>query len=210
MLANSFAEVILVVGALILGLPLPVLAIQILWVNLIVDSFPNIALAFEPGEREVMFEPPRPRDAKILDRNMQVLVFIIGTVSNFVLLWVMVWLSRRGMELLDLRSLMFTALAVNSLFFVFACRSFRRHIFKKNIFENPFLLGAVALGLGLMVLALYVPALQTALHTAPLSWKGWCIAFGVAGINIILIELGKYVLIVRKQHIYNVTKQYAG
>ena len=180
MLANSFSEVILVVGALILGLPLPVLAIQILWVNLIVDSFPNIALAFEPGEREVMFEPPRARATKILDRNMKILVFIIGVVSDFALLWVMVWLSRRGVELVDLRSLMFTALAVNSLFFVFACRSFRRHILKKNIFENPFLLGAVGLGLGLMIMALYVPALQTVLHTTPLSWNGWFIAFSIA------------------------------
>jgi len=82
LLSDSFAEVILIGGAILLGLPLPVTAAQILWVNLIEDSLPAIALAFEPKERRLMSQPPRPKNAPILDSELKFLIFIIGISLN--------------------------------------------------------------------------------------------------------------------------------
>ncbi|MFQ6003762.1 MAG: cation-translocating P-type ATPase, partial [Candidatus Zixiibacteriota bacterium] len=92
LLADSFTEVILIGGSLALRLPLPVTAAQILWVNLVEDTLPGIALAFEPEEKEVMDEPPRPRGAPILDLELKTLIFIIGIFTDLVLFALFYWL----------------------------------------------------------------------------------------------------------------------
>ena len=76
LLSGSFAEVVLIGGSVIAGLPLAVLPAQILWVNLIEDTFPNIALAFDKGEKENMLQSPRKKGAPIIDTEMKVMITI--------------------------------------------------------------------------------------------------------------------------------------
>ncbi|NQU83998.1 MAG: cation-translocating P-type ATPase, partial [Parcubacteria group bacterium] len=85
LLSDSFSEIILILGSLLLALPLPILPAQILWVNLVEDTFPNIALAFDPGEKEVMNEKPRKKGTSILDKEMKMLIFIIGIFTDVIL-----------------------------------------------------------------------------------------------------------------------------
>lgn len=199
LLSDSFTEVILIGGSLLLRLPLPITAAQILWVNLIEDSLPGIALAFEPEEKEVMDEPPRPRKAPILDLEMRTLIFIIGLLTDFVLL-ALFWFLRQGFFGIHyIRTVIFAALAIDSLFYVFACRSLRKTIFQKNPLENKFLVFSVVLGFVFLVAAIYLPFLQVLLKTHSLGIREWLLILTLGVFEILAIEATKWVFIVRKR-----------
>ena len=173
LLSDSFTEVVLIGGSLLLGLPLPITAAQILWVNLVEDTLPGVALAFEPSEKEVMSEPPRPKKASILDRELKVLIFIIGLFTDLVLLTLFFWLLRGFLHLHFIQTVIFVALGIDSLFYVFACRSFRKTIFQKNILANKPLIASVGIGFLLLLAAVYLPFLQTLLRTHALGGREW-------------------------------------
>lgn len=199
LLSDSFTEIILISGSLILRLPLPVTAVQILWVNLIEDTLPGVALAFEPEEKEVMFEPPRPRKKSILDLELKVLIFIIGIFTDLLLFLLFYWLNRGFLHLPYVQTVMFVALGINSLFYVFACRSLRKPIFKFNPFGNKFLTFSVGLGFLFLALAVYLPPLQILLKTHSLGITEWLLLFGIGFFNLFAIELTKWVFIIRQK-----------
>lgn len=202
LLSSSFSEIILISGALIMGFPLPILPAQIIWINLVTDGLPSFALTFEKGEEGIMKEKPRPRNAKILDKEMKILIFIIGIFTDLVLLGVFYFLiNYTDMTLTHLRTLIFTALAVNSLLFVFACRSLRHTIISKNPFSNRFLVFGVIIGFALQLIAVYQPHLQKIFETTSLTKSDWILILMIAIFNITAIEIAKYFLIVRKQKI---------
>jgi len=201
LLSDSFTEVILIGGSLLLRLPLPLTAAQILWVNLIEDSLPSIALAFEPEEKEVMDEPPRPRNQPILDLEMKTLIFIIGLFTDLILL-VLFWLLLRGLfHIHYIRTVIFAALAIDSLFYVFACRSLRKTILQKNLFENRFLVFSVILGFVSLIVAIYLPILQVFLKTHPLGIKEWSLVLVLGLLEILMIEITKWLFIVRRKNV---------
>jgi len=199
LLSDSFTEVILIGASLLLGFPIPVLAVQILWVNLIEDGLPDIALAFEPKERDLMAQKPHDHDIPLLTKEMKVIIFIIGILTDLVLLGLFFWLWKQNHDINYVRTMVFGGLAINSLFYVFSCKSLRRNIWHINPFSNKFLVGAVAVGLIMLVLAIYLPILQVLLKTAPLYFYDWLILFSLGIINIVLIEITKYHFIVRHQ-----------
>jgi len=200
LLSDSFTEVILIGGSLILGLPLPVTAVQILWVNLIEDTLPGISLAFEPGEKEVMNESPRPRGTPLLDRELKVLIFIIGISTDLILLALFYWLLKGFLHLHEIQTVMFVALGINSLFYIFACRSLRRPIFKYNFLSNRFLVGSVLLGFILLGMAVYFPPFQVLLNTHPLGAVEWLFLFAIGFFNLLAIEGTKWVFIFKKRN----------
>lgn len=197
LLSDSFTEIILIGGALLLGKPLPILAAQILWVNLVEDGLPSVALAFEPGEKEAMGEPPRRRQESIINLEIKAIILLIGLVTSLGLLALFVYLFQLGMDLHHLRSIIFVALGIDSLYFVFAARSLRRNIWHKDPLSNPFLLVAVLVGIALILAALYLPPLQTLLRTEPLTAFEWGIIFALGVAKITAIEATKWVFIVR-------------
>jgi len=199
LLSDSFTEVILIGGSLLLGLPLPLTAAQILWVNLIEDTLPNIALAFEPKEKEVMVEPPRPRNQPILDLEMKTLIFIIGIFTDLVLLILFFFLLKGVFHLHFIRTVIFAALAVDSLFYVFSCRSLRKTIFHEHPFENKLLNWAVLISFLLLLVAIYVPFMQLFLKTHPLGIREWLLVIGLGLFEIVVVEIAKWFFIVKKK-----------
>ncbi|MGB2762052.1 MAG: HAD-IC family P-type ATPase [Minisyncoccales bacterium] len=200
LLSNSFTETILVGVSIVLGLPLPVIAVQILWVNLIVDSLPSITLSFEPKEKDLMKRKPQEKGSPLLTKEMKVLIFIIGIITDILLLALFFWLLRySGYSHMHIQSIIFAALAMNSLFYIFPCKSLRRNIWNINLFSNKFLILSWIAGLTALVAALYVPALQTLLQTVPLSWYDWKLILWVVVFNIALIEATKWYFITKKQ-----------
>lgn len=198
LLSDSFTEIILIGGTLLLGLPLPLLAAQILWVNLVEDGLPSVSLAFEPGEGEVMRESPRKRKESILNLEVKVIIALISLVTSLGLLLLFVLLHRSGMDLYHLRSVIFVALGIDSLYFVFAARSLRRNLWHKDPLSNPFLLVAVLLGILLILAALYLPPLQLLLRTEPLVPFEWGIILLLAFFKILTIEATKWVFILKQ------------
>jgi len=193
LLSDSFTEIILIGGSLFLKLPLPVTAAQILWVNLIEDTFPGVALAFEPEEKEVMMEKPRPRQAPLLDRELKVLIFVIGLLLNLALLGLFYWLSKGTLHLHYIQTVMFAALGIDSIFIAFSCRSLRKTIFHYNPFGNKMLTAAVLVGLLMLVGAVYLPFLQKLLKTHALGASEWTFLLALGTLSLLAVEVTKWI-----------------
>lgn len=202
LLSDSFTEVILVGVSILAGVPLPVTAAQILWVNLIEDGLPGMALAFESKEEDIMQQKPGKHETPLLIREMKALIFIIGLITDFLLLGLFFWLIKySGYETSHIRSIIFTGLTVDSLFYVFSCKSLRHNLWHINLFSNKFLIGSWVFGISALIAALYLPTLQMLLETSPLNLFDWQLILGLGFLNIILIEATKWYFISKKETI---------
>ncbi len=195
LLSDSFSEILLISVSLIAGLPLPVLPAQILWVNFIEDSFPSIALAFDPAEKDVMDQSPMPTDSPLIDKEMKFLIFVVGLVTDLILLSIFLFLLKQTNDLQYIRTVVFAALAINSLFYSFSMKSLRNPIWKIKFWNNRYLLGSFVLGFVLLLGAIYLPPLQLLLRTVSLGILEWIILIGFGILNITAIEVGKWIFI---------------
>ena len=200
LLSDSFTEIILIGTSLFLGLPLPVVAVQILWVNLIEDGPLGIALAFEPKEKDIMKQKPRGRGIPLLTGEMKALIFIIGLVTDFLLLGLFFWLIKySGYEIPHIRSIIFAGLTIDSIFYILACKSLRKNLWQINLFSNKFLVTAWVFSFIALLAAIYLPPLQMLLETVPLNFFDWQLILGIGLVNIILIEATKWYFISKHQ-----------
>ena len=206
LISDSFSEVALIGLSLFFGLPLPVLAAQILWINLIEDGLPTIALGFEKKEKDLMKRLPYSKDLPLLTRDMKLLIFIIAFLSVAILMLLYWYLLKfSGYEIIHVRSVIFTAMALITLFNVFLCKTFRKNVWQVNIFSNIFLSFSFFVGVIALIGALYLPILQELVKTVPLNLKDWIVILFLTLINVIFIELSKFYFIVK---INNGTKSY--
>jgi len=189
--ADGFTEIILIGASVLAGLPLPVLPAQILWVNLLEDGLPAVSLGFEKGEKDAMERKPEDPKISLLTKEMKILIFAIGIVTDLVLLGLFIWLLRSGLAMAEIRTIMFAALTIDSIFYVFSCKNLRKNIWQINILNNPFLVLSWVFAVVMLVLAIYVPLLQTLLKTIPLNFRDWIFVFAIGFINLSLIELTK-------------------
>ena len=185
--------------SLLFGWPLPILAAQILWVNLIEDGPLSICLAFEKKEKDIIKRKPLDYDCSLLNKEMKVLILIIGIITDVLLLGLFFFLLKYSRyEITHIRSIIFAGLTIDSLFYVFSCKSLRQNLWNINIFSNKFLIYAWISGVVMLLSALYVPFLQGLLKTSGLSLFDWGLVFGLGLLNIILIEFTKW-LFIRKE-----------
>lgn len=189
LLVQSFTELLLILSALVFGIPLPFTALMILWTNLVEDALPNIALSFEPGEDDVMKRKPIAKNEPILDRPSKYIVFLIGLSSDVILLTAFVALDFWSTLSLDhLRTIIFAAVGIDSFFYIYSIKSLRQPLWRTRFFDNPYLTGATAIGLAMMFAAIYVPFLQSVLGTVGLTFENW-VLIGIYGlIKIIGVE----------------------
>jgi Ca2+-transporting ATPase len=193
------------------GLFLPLLAAQLLWINLITDGPPALALGIDPKDPDVMERPPRSRGRGVLTAEDWWRLAAIGFVMMLGTIAVLDAYYPGGLFTLfakgtqpnaadevHARTMAFTTLMMFQLFNVYNCRSNWRSAFS-GFFENKWLLAAVALSLFTHVLVIYVPFLQTAFHTVPLSLFDWAIATGLASTLLIGMEIVKFVLRIERR-----------
>lgn len=204
LLSHSFTEIILIGGSLIAGLPLAVIPAQILWTNLIEDSFPSMALAFDKGDRENMLDKPRKKGEKIIDLHMKIMISIISIIASGALLGLFVYLNNNSDNLKLTRTIIFATLGFNSLLFIFPVRSMRHMLWKINPFSNKYIIFSVIFGATLLTASIYWAPLQLLLKTVPLTFSQWGIVFVFSAIDVVLIEIMKYLFIVRS-HRANLT-----
>jgi Ca2+-transporting ATPase len=194
------------------GLFLPLLAAQLLWINLITDGPPALALGIDPKDPDVMQRQPRSRGTGVLTSEDWWRLAGIGTVMMVGTLAVLdayypgglltIFASGNAPNAEDgthARTMAFTTLMLFQLFNVFNCRSTWRSAFD-GFFDNKWLIAAVALSLFTHVLVIYVPFLQAAFHTMALSAFDWTIATAVASTLLIAMELVKWVLRSRRTY----------
>jgi Ca2+-transporting ATPase len=185
------------------GLFLPLLASQLLWINLITDGPPALALGVDPKDVDVMERPPRSRGTGVLTTEdwwrlgIIGLVMMVGTIAVLDAYYpgglFTLFASGSGPNVADemhARTMAFTTLMMFQMFNVYNCRS-AWHSALSGFFENKWLLAAVALSLVMHVLVIYVPVLQTAFHTVALSAFDWVVATVVASTLLIGMEAAK-------------------
>jgi Ca2+-transporting ATPase len=197
---SAFNEVLLVGTSIFAGWPLPILAAQILWINLIEDGPLSLALAFEPKEKDLMEQKPANQEIPLLSREMKALIFGIGIITDLLLIGLFFWLFKfSGYEISHIRSVIFAGLAIDSIFYIFSCRSLRKNIWQINLFSNRFLILAWIFAIMVLLAGLYLPILQTFLKTTPLTFFDWQLVFGLGLLNLILIEATKWYFITKSK-----------
>jgi P-type Ca2+ transporter type 2C len=187
LLASNVGEILVMMFAMILALPLPLVPIQILWVNLVTDGLPAMALGLDQPEDDVMKRLPRnPKEGvfarglawKIISRG-----FLIGTVT---LLAFMIIYQRQPDNLAYAQTVAFATLVMAQLIHVFDCRS-ERSIFHRNPFENLALIIAVLSSILLILIVIYYPPLQPVFHTVAISGRDWLLILAMSAIPTFLL-----------------------
>jgi len=198
MLATNTGEVLTIFVASLLFLPLPMLPLQILWVNLVTDGLPALALAVEPKQRGLMKRKPRDPKAGILTKDIGIQIAWVSTLMMLGSLALYSWVLGPGpfnnpTLLEEGRTLVFFTIVMFQVFNVLAVRVEQDSVFREGFFRNPYLIAAVGSTVGLQLLATYAPPLQNVLHTAALS--PWQLAVGtlVASSVFFAVELEKMI-----------------
>jgi Ca2+-transporting ATPase len=191
LLSSNMGEVIAIFVNILLGGPLILLPVQILWMNLVTDGMTAVALGLEPVEKGIMQRPPREVQEPVLNRGGMVMILILGGYIGIVTLWLFHH-YQTAQTLGVAQTVAFTGIIVLEKMNVFNFRSLRAPMSVIGIFSNLWVLGAWVLTIGLQICAVYVPFLQRALHTVPLGWKEWGLIIVMALPVFILTELYKW------------------
>jgi len=200
LLSCNIGEVLLMLIAFVIGTAtglykiVPLIALQILVVNLVTDGLPALALAVESGEPGIMRRPPRDPKRSIFDKPMVNYLLGIGFWTMLASLGVFLWALNSGRSPVEAQCLCFVTLVSVELFNCFNCRSERLSLFRMNPFGNKWLLAAVALSWAIAVAIVYAPFLQGPFHTYPMSLQDWGIIL-VAGVSILIpVEITKLIM----------------
>ena len=197
LVTDAFTEIVLIGGAVILGFPLPILPVQILWIKLAESTTPAMALAFDETHEGVMKEAPRKKDEPIVNKPMRKLIIFYALIMDLTLfsLFYIFWKVTNDFDLA--RTITFVGLGLSSFFYIFAVRGLKISILKINPFSNLLLLLSVGLGIVLLLVAIYIPFFNVILHTVPLGIKAWVVLGSYAILSIVVYEIGKKLTIAR-------------
>ena len=210
LLSSNFAEVIAMFLAILVGLPVPLIAIHVLWVNLLTDSIPALALGSDPKESDVMKDKPRnPKDSLFAHGGMKfTLIYglLIAVLTLIAFLSIpFAELNRAGAEvsysaiknlldtdssiLMKAQTFAFTTLAVSELFHAVGMRNLKKSFIRKDIFNNKLMVFAVAFGVTLQILVTEVSFLNNFFKTAKLDFAEWCFVLGISFMTLITHEV---------------------
>ena len=192
LLSCNLSEVLVMLGSTLLGWPLPLLPIHILWINLVTDGFPALALAVDPKDPDVMKRPPRDPQARLLDRERFLAVCLQGTVMALVTLAVFgISLTIWHDEVPFARTMTFTTLVLVQLLHAFSCRHERYSLFQIGVMTNRALVGAVLLSALLQAWILLSAWGQEIFKVVPLRADEWWLMLGLGVLPFVVMELWK-------------------
>ncbi|NLG71881.1 MAG: cation-translocating P-type ATPase [Chloroflexi bacterium] len=216
LLSSNVAEITIIFLATLAGLPTPLTVIQLLWLNLLTDGAPALALAMEKGDPDIMDQPPRPASEPIINGPMRTGILLQtiaqtgATLSAFVLglLWhlesalpaganPLVYLLQydwRGVDVQTAETMAFVTLSLCELFRAYTVRSERNSVFQIGVFSNKYMQYAVGISLVLLLAVVNIPFLQPIFNTHFLSGTEWLIVVGLATIPAIVEEITKFFL----------------
>ncbi len=174
------------------GMPIPLLPIHILWINLVTDGLPGLALAAEPAESGIMKRSPRAPAESIFAHGMWQHMLWVGLSIGAVCLITQAWAIHTGTS--HWQTMVFTVLTLSQMFHVMAIRSERVSLFRQGLFSNPYLLGAVSITFVLQLATIYVPSLNTLFHTEPLSLSELTICLVMSSLVFFAVEAEKWLI----------------
>ena len=186
LLSGNFGAILAVLYASIMALPVPFAPVHLLFINLLTDSLPAIALGLEPGSRDVMDEKPRPMNESILTKDFLLKISIGATTMAAFLIG-----YQNGANTMLGMTMAFATLCSARLFHGFNCKSDRPVVFTKRVFNNIYLIGAFLLGLILITAVVMIPGLHNIFKVQTLNINQLLIVYGLAALNIPIIQILK-------------------
>jgi Ca2+-transporting ATPase len=188
LMTTNSGELLIIVSGPVIGLPIALLPIHILWINLVSDGLPAIALSFEKAEKNIMMRPPRPPKQSVFANGMGLHIIWVGLLMAGIALSLQAWAIRND---LHWQTLVFNVICLTQMGHVLAIRSESRLLFSMRIFSNKPLLGAVLLTCIVQVLITYVPFLQTIFKTQSLSLAEFILMAVASSLVFFAVEIDK-------------------
>jgi len=192
LLSCNLGEILIVFVAGILGWPLPLLTIHLLWVNLATDGLPAIALGVDPTDPDIMQSPPISKSESIFTRRVKVFIAGLAIIIALIILPVFA-ISLDRMDIIYAQSVTLTTLVMIEMFNALNCRSLKYSIFKIGLFTNKWLILAIASSIVLHLSILYIPGLSWLFKIQSLDLRFWALCLPLAALPLIIIEIAKYV-----------------
>jgi P-type Ca2+ transporter type 2C len=192
LLTGNAGELALMLGAALAGLPLPLLPLHLLWINLVTDGMPALALVMDPPEEDVLARPPRAPDEPLLGRAEWTYVLVAGLLEAATALAVFVW-ALQSRSLAEARDLAFSVVVVSEVFRAFAARSFTRTFWEVGAFSNLKLVGVVGVSFIVQIAIHHIPATQALFQLGDLSNWDYALTVLAGLLPVTLLELWKLV-----------------
>jgi Ca2+-transporting ATPase len=192
LMAGNAGELAVMLGAALVGLPLPVLPLQILWINLVTDGFPALALVMDPPDRDILKRPPRPPDEPMLGRSEWGLIAAMGLVHAATTLGVFLW-ALAGRDLAEARALAFSTLVFGQIFLSLGFRSRQQLLWEVGPFTNLRLLAVIAISAVLQIALMQIPATQRLFKIGDVPTGDSLLPILVGLVPLTLLELAKLV-----------------
>jgi P-type Ca2+ transporter type 2C len=192
LLSCNVGEILVMFVSSVMLLPVPLLPIQILWVNLVTDGLPALALGVDPTNKMIMKLPPRLKNEPVIPRAMGGLILAQGVFIAFCSLlafWYVLYLEKESLA--EARTACFIVLSCSQLFHSFNCRSTRDSIFTLGFFTNTKLLWATFISFMLQIMVVYIPALRVIFKTSPLSGFDWVLVMAISSFPLWIMEIAK-------------------
>lgn len=191
-LPTNLGEGLVVMAAIFLGLTLPILPVQILWINMTTAGFLGLMLAFEPREPDIMLRPPRNPKTPILTGQLITRILLVGGLLLLASFALFQWEIITGSTIAEARTVAVNSFVIIELFYLFNCRSLTKSTFRLGFFTNPWVFGGVAAMLLLQIIYTYLPVMNRLFQSTPISMEAWARITGAGITAYLIIEFEKW------------------
>ncbi|MEW6426898.1 MAG: HAD-IC family P-type ATPase [Thermodesulfobacteriota bacterium] len=192
LIPTGLAAIISIVATMLLGLPIPYLPAQLLWINLVTNGLQDVALAFEPGERGILNRPPRPPAEGIMSRLLAERTALVGLVIAAGVVWNYTTALRNGESLENARTVAVTTMVFFQFFQAWNSRSEHQSIFRMNPLGNPFLFVSLIAALFAQLAFVHTPPLQWLFRTVELTTGEWLRIVAASSLVVLVVEVDKW------------------
>ena len=197
-LSCNLAEILTIFLAPIFGFAIPLLPTQILWINLATDGLPGLALVTEPAEKDILKRPPRPPKENLFAGGLVAKILLTGIILTVAAIFIQWWAAGQLYDVRTQQTMVFTTLCFVQLGNALSVRFVYHSLFSSRVFANKELCGAIVLTVGLQLLIVYVPFLNSIFKTTALAWNAMAVILIVTVGSVLCIELLKYLS--KKKH----------
>src|SRR5690606_32278201 len=189
---TNFGEALIIVTAIFAGLSLPLLPVQVLWINMTTALALGMMLVFEPKEQDIMRRRPQNPDSPILSRGLLLRIMLVSLMILVSVLGLFIWHLNAGASIEEARTVAVNGVVMIELFYVFNSRSLNKSIFNVRLLSNSWLIAGVAIMIGLQMLYTYLPTMNSLFQNAPIALESWVMIIALASVTLIAVEVEKW------------------
>lgn len=194
LLADSLTQTVLILLSIIFVLPLPLTPVLILWINIIENGLPSLALAFEKTPKKDLLKKPKSKRKSLLDQKVVSLIIATSLVKDFFFFMIYIYMINTGFDLTLARTIMFACVSLSSLFFLFSAKTIDKNIWNSPLFNNKLVNLSFFSGIGLLALSIYWGPISRVLETVPLSFSQAIYVLIISFMSMLFIEFAKVII----------------